>query len=306
MNTLAVALAGSLVLAGTAWSKDAVPACGYSEEPLEVPTPAPKRNRLQLLGSTPASGEAVHPATVAGVDVEYHIVDFAPGRYELVLHAAGHAPGSTSIIGDGAQGKHLLANAHGKVHLCAPLRPLFGAEGVRWPLLLHVSLQKRTGPTSFTLYAQTARLQFPSPDLSKKMLEQQKSIRSETYYMALDAVFDFRYRNEYTYNACVERFPETLATLQAPHKDWSERNAALFTRIDALQMQRFTEFVRGTDRTAEASMKSAREDFAEYLERQSDVAMRRLCAELPLVLGGEAREYIGHYLTLMDAEAPSL
>jgi len=138
------------------------------------------------------------------------------------------------------------------------------------------------------------------------MLEQQKSIRSEIYYMALDAAFDFRHRHEYTYATCVERFPETVATLQAPYQEWTERNAALFTRIDALQMQRFTEFARGTDRTAEASMKNAREDFAEYMERQTDVTMRRQCAELPLVLGGEPREYIGHYLSLIDAEAPKL
>jgi hypothetical protein len=293
-----------LVLATAAWSKEAAPACSYSEQPMEAPAPAPKRNQLLLLGSTPASGEAVHPSTVIGIDVEYHVVDFAPARYELVLHAAGLALGSTSIIGDGGSGKHLLASAHGKAHLCAPLRQLFGADGLRWPLLLHVSLQKQSGPSSFTLYAQTGRLQFPSPDLGKRVLEQQKAVRSENYYMALDAVFDFRYRNEYIYSTCVERFPETVATLQAPYKDWSERNAALFARIDALQMQRFAEFVRGTDRTAEASMKGAREDFAEHMERQSDVTMRRLCAELPLVLGGEPREFVGHYLGLIDAEAP--
>lgn len=304
MNTLAAAIAGSLLLATTAWSREVAPACSYSEQPMEAPAPAPKRNQLQLLGSTPASGEAVHPTTVLGVDVEYHIVDFAPGRYELVLHAAGLALGSTSIIGDGGEGKHLLASAHGKAHLCAPLRPLFAADGLRWPLQLHVSLQKQSGPSSFTLYAQTARLQFPSPDLSKKMLEKLQATRSETWYMALDAVFDFRYRNEYTYSTCVERFPETVATLQAPFKGWSERNAALFMRIDELQMQRFGEFVRGTNRTAEASMKGAREDFAEHMERQSDVTMRRLCAELPLVLEGEPREFVGHYLSLIDAEAP--
>ena len=66
MNNLAAALAGCLVLATTAWSKETAPACSYSEQSMEAPVPAPKRNQLQLLGSLPATGEAVHAATVLG------------------------------------------------------------------------------------------------------------------------------------------------------------------------------------------------------------------------------------------------
>ena len=99
-------------------------------------------------------------------------------------------------------------------------------------------------------------------------------------------------------------FPETVATLEAPHQQWLARNAALFARIDELQTVRYADSVRGTTGTAESQLNEARADYQKAVERQSDLNLRRSCNLLPLVLSGEPHEFVGRYLTLVDAEAP--
>jgi hypothetical protein len=82
LGALFVLVAG---LATEAASKDKSRPCVYSEHsPGSAEEPA-KRSRLVLSATTPAEGEAVHPGTVIGIDVEYHVANFAPGRYRLVI-----------------------------------------------------------------------------------------------------------------------------------------------------------------------------------------------------------------------------
>ena len=48
------------------------PVCTPSNRKGSAEEPA-KRSRLVLRATTPAEGEAVHPGTVIGIDVEYHV-----------------------------------------------------------------------------------------------------------------------------------------------------------------------------------------------------------------------------------------
>jgi len=80
--------------------------------------------------------------------------------------------------------------------------------------------------------------------------------------------------------------------------------AGLFARIDELQMQRYAGFVRGTNETVELRLNEARADFTKAMQRLSDVNLRRSCDLLPLVLTGEAHEFVGRYLSLVEAEVP--
>src|SRR5688572_19953079 len=95
--------AACLVLASqtSAWAEENPPGCEYAETPLAGPAEAPKRSRLVLLATAPAAGENVNTRSTVGIDVEYHIADFQPGVYELVVHFAEIAAGSTKIVNDG-------------------------------------------------------------------------------------------------------------------------------------------------------------------------------------------------------------
>lgn len=281
-------------------SKVKAPACVYGEHTMEAPAQAPKRSRLLLTGTAPPADAAVHPNTVLGIDVEYHVQEFEAGRYELVVHFAELVPGSTKIAGDNASEPRMLSQAHGTAHLCVPIGALFREDDVRWPLRMHISLQKRTGPRSSLLYAQTQFVSFPSPDLSAKVQRRQKQSPPDDYFYALDSVFAFREEQVSLYKGCVERFPETAATLEAPYRAWSERHAALFEQMEALQLERYTEMTRGTDQNAANRLRAARDDFVEYVDNQSDVTLRRRCAELHLVFAGEPREFIGRYLAIVN------
>jgi len=297
---LGLAALGALAFTHRAESKEKAPACVYGEQPMETPAQAPKRSRLLVTGSVPQAGEPVHPGTVLGIDVEFHVQDFEAGRYELMVHFAELVPGSTKIAGDNRGEPRMLSTAHGTAHLCVPLAALFREDDVRWPLRMHISLQKRTGPRSSLLYAQTQFVEFPSPDLSAKVQQRQKLAPPDDYYYALDSVFGFGEEHMALYKGCVERFPETAATLDAPYRAWSERNAALFEQMTALQLERYTEMTRGTDQNAANRMRAARDDYVEYVDKQSDVTLRRRCAELHLVFGGEPREFVGRYLTIVN------
>ena len=60
-----------------------------------------------LLATAPAAGEEVNTRTTVGIDVEYHIAEFQPGSYELVVHFAEIAAGSTKIVSDDNTDGHL-------------------------------------------------------------------------------------------------------------------------------------------------------------------------------------------------------
>lgn len=277
-----------------------MPECSYAETPLPVPAQAPKRSRLTLTATVPGAGEAVHPNTVIGIDVEYHVAEFEAGRYELVIHFDEFIPGSTKISGDRSGRPRFVAQAHGAAHLCAPIGAVFREETVRWPLQMHVSLQKWTGELSRTLYAQTQRIAFPSPDLSAKAQQRQKLAPSEDYYRSLDAIWNFQRENAAVYRACVDRFPEMVATLDVPYRQWTEKNAGLFAQVDALQLERHTEVTRGFTETPTERVDAMRAKFGTYLERLSDVSRRDRCADMPLIFTGEPREFVGRYLTSVN------
>jgi hypothetical protein len=297
----------ALMFGAVSYSKDKAPACTYSDKPLEAPAgSAPgsnKYSRITITATTPAAGEPVHPATVIGVDVEYHVADFQPGKLELIANFAVMTFGLNKRVGESGAGKHFLGQAHGIAHLCAPIRVLFQEKDTRWPLRMHVSLNIRSSPTSSTLYAQSGSVEWPSPDLDKAALLRQKTAPSEDYYLALDALFGFQAENSAVYRACVERFPETAALLDEPFRGWSERNGPLFARIESLQLERFTEMLRGTTSKPAESIAEERQFYVDFLGRQNDVQMRGRCAELRLKLTGEAREFVGRYIAILDEQA---
>jgi hypothetical protein len=293
----------ALIVGAPGHSKDKAPACSYSDQALEAPAVAPKYSRITITGTAPAAGEPVHRSTVIGVDVEYHLADFQPGKLELIANFAVMTFGLNKRVGESGQGKHFLAQAHGVAHLCAPIEALFLEKDTRWPLRMHVSLNTRTSPTSSTVHAQSGSLEWPSPDLGKDALLRQKTAPSEDFYLALDALFGYQAENTAVYRACVERFPETAALLDEPFRRWTERNAALFTRVEGLQLQRFTEMLRGTTGKPAESIEDERRYYGEYLARQDDVQMRSRCADLRLKLGGEAREFVGRYIAIIDEQA---
>ena len=175
MSFPSLRLLGALIVlvpgfAGAAAANDKSPPCVYADQPLAAGEEAAKRSQLLLGNTTPLAGEAVHPNTVLGIDVEYHVVDFAPGRYRLVINFAGFIPGATTTVDDNEEDR-FITQAHGKAHLCATIRGLFTKEDVRWPLQMYVSLQESKGANSSVLHAETRRVAFSSPDLGAKALE---------------------------------------------------------------------------------------------------------------------------------------
>jgi hypothetical protein len=214
LGALFVLVAG---LATEAASKDKSRPCVYSEHsPGSAEEPA-KRSRLVLSATTPAEGEAVHPGTVIGIDVEYHVANFAPGRYRLVINFSDFIPGSTTTVDD-TDGSRFITQAQGAAHLCATIRGLFPKEDVRWPLQMYVSLQESTGGRASTLHAETRRVSFPSPDLSARALERQKLAPPEDYFHALDAIFMYREEHSAVFRACVARLPDTAATFDESYR----------------------------------------------------------------------------------------
>jgi len=288
-----------LVPAFAAAAKDKSPSCAYSEQPMAAAEEPAKRSRLLLGDTTPAAGEAVHPNTVIGIDVEYHVVDFAPGRYQLVINFAGFIPGATTTVDDNDEDR-FIAQAHGKAHLCATIRGLFTKEDVRWPLQMFVSLQERKGANSSILHAETRRVAFPSPELSSKALERQKLAPPEDYFYALDAIFMYREEHAAAYRACVARLPDTATTIDEPFREWNERNRDLFEQVGALQLERYTQAYRGSDAVPEQQLQKSREEFDTYMDRQSDLALRDRCTKLRLVFTGEPGEFIGRYLRIVN------
>ena len=286
----------------TAWAKDSPPGCEYAETPLAGPADAPKRSRLVLLATAPAAGEEVNSRTTVGIDVEYHIADFQPGGYELVVHFAEIAFGSTKIVNDGKPDGRLLTQPQGRAHLCAPLGGLFREDDVRWPLQMHVSLHKRTGARSSVLYAETQRVPFPSTQISNRALQRQKESFSDEYYFSLDAILAFHDQQVATYKACVDRLPDTVAILDAPFRAWTQGHGAMFAQMEALQMQVYDEITRGTTQTAAARMAEARREFTHFLDRLSDVSLRRRCMELPIALNGEPREFVGRHIAIVNEQ----
>ena len=301
-------LGASIVLvagfATEAASKDKPPPCVYSEQPLAAAEGTAGHSRLLLTATTPAAGEAVHPNTVIGIDVEYHVVNFAPGRYQLVINFSDFIPGSTTTVDDN-EDPRFLAQAHGTAHLCATIRGLFPKEDVRWPLQMYISLQESTGARSSTLHAETRRVAFPSPDLSARAQERQKLAPPEEYFYALDAIFMYREEHAAAYRACVARLPDTAATLDEPFRAWNERNRALFQQLDALQLERYIQVFRGSAGVPEQELKEARDEFDTYMERQPDVALRNRCTRLRLVLTGEPDEFIGRFLRIVNEHVAS-
>lgn len=278
------------------------PACEFSDTVLTSPAEAPKRNRLVLLSTEPAAGQEVHPDTTIAVEVEYHIADFAPGVYELLVNFAELTPGSTKLVRDeGSQGR-FLAQAQGRARLCAPIGGLYREQDLRWPLRMHVSLQKRTGPRSTLLYSETQRVSFPSPEVPARAQKRQKDAFTDEYYLALDAIFAFHEERVAEYKACVARLPDTAAALDAPYRAWNDKHAALFAQMDALQLEVFSEITRGTNESAAARLDGVRQEFADHMERQSDVGLRRRCSLLPIVLGADPREFVGRYITIVNEQ----
>jgi hypothetical protein len=294
----------ALVCVGApSFSKDKAPACTYSDKPLDAPAESPKYSRITITSTSPAAGEPVHPDTVIGIDVEYHVADFTPGKLELLANAAVMTFGLNISLGDRAQGQHFLGQAHGIAHLCAPIRGLFLQKNTRWPLRIHVSLNSQERANFTTLHAESGSLEWPSPDLDKAALLRQKTAPPEDYYLALDTLFAFQVENTAVHKVCVERFPETAPLLDDPFRSWNERNAPLFARIESLQMQRYTEMLRGTNGNAAERLERGRHFYDDYLARQDDVQMRARCTELRLKLGGEAHEFVGRYIRILDEQA---
>jgi hypothetical protein len=293
---LAVALLGAVGM-NAAWAAKP-PACVYSEEALP-PQPV-DRSSVRLLGTQPAVGDPVRKATQIGIDVEYHVHEFTPGAYRLIVHFAELVPGSTTIVGDDVAGGRWLANAHGKAHLCAPVAGLFREDDVRFPLEMYVSLQKANGPRSWLLYGETRKVSFPSPDANAQMLERTRLAPSMEFYASLDLAFGFHEENVAGYEACVARFPETREWLDASYQSWTQQHAAVFKQVHDLQMERFTQATRNSNTNADTRLKETRDSYKDFMERQTDIRLRDRCVEFGLVFTGEPRQFIGRYLGVID------
>jgi hypothetical protein len=300
-------IAATLVFAlglvgGPLAAKEKPAACVYSDEALPEPAEKHSRSGVTLIASSPAGGEPVHPSTVIAVDVEYYLQGPNPGEHRLSVNFAELMPSSSTYVSDPKNGEPALRHAQGRAHLCVPIGLLFRADRVRWPLEMFVSLQKANGPRSFLLLGETRRLRFPSPDLSAKTLERVKLSPPVDYYRALEAAFAHVAENTAAYAACVARFPESRDTLDEPFKGWKERNAAVIQQLDQLELERLREEVRGTTANADAELRDKRQRYDDFMQRQADVNLRSRCVTLHLIFAGDAPEFIGRYLRIINED----
>jgi hypothetical protein len=277
VHVVAAALTFGMPLARATDAPAPAQACQYREEPQveSAAKPAGKdKSRVTLLAVNPAEGSEVRADSILELDVEFHVANFAPEKFFLMV--GFQTVTGTMSPGDGGKDDFpLLKTPSGKVHLCVPLKEVYEHLGVRWPLSMQVSLNEQM-PGYSQIQTQSRKASLNSVDVPASALEYQKTAPSEEVQQAIMMVFGHIEMQGALNKVCPARFPDMQTKFVRTYRAWESRNAANIKLIHELQYESFTTTMRSPAAAAMA-FDGAREAQTRFLSAFKDPELRGQC-----------------------------
>jgi hypothetical protein len=252
-------------------------ACQYREEPRVEPAAEAARkdkSRVTLLTVSPAEGTEVRADSILELDVEFHIANFAPEKFFLMV-GFPTVSGSMSPGDGGKDDFRLLNTPSGKVHLCVPLREVYEHPGVRWPLSMEVSLNEQFSSHS-QIHTKSRKASLNSVDVPAGALELQNSAPPDAVQQAITMVFGHIEMNGSLNKLCPARFPDLQTKFVKTYRAWELRNAANIKLIQELQYEIFRTSMR-TPTAAAMAFDGARVAQMKFFGSLKDSELRGHC-----------------------------
>jgi hypothetical protein len=248
-------------------------ACQYREEPQDNPVADAEgkdKSRVTLIAVSPPEGSEVRADSILDVDVEFHVANFAPEKFFLMV-------GFQTVTGTMSPGDHVnrLKTPSGKVHLCVPLKEVYEHPGVRWPLSMQVSLNEQF-PEYSQIQTQSRTAILNSVDVPASALEYQKAAPPEDVQQAIMMVFSHIEMQGALNKVCPARFPDMQTKFVKTYRAWESRNAANIKQIHELQFESFSTTMRSPTAAAMA-FDGARAAQMRFLNGLKESDLRRQC-----------------------------
>jgi hypothetical protein len=250
--------------------------CVYREEPAPAPGSSVdgKKNRVTLLAVSPTEGAEVRAESMIEVDVEYHVANFVPDKFYLVVQ---FPTVSSSWTSPGTGDWPKLQSPSGKVHLCVPLEEMYESRSIRWPLSFVVRLHEQF-PEYSHLLADSRSVPLNSVDVPAGALKRQEEAMPEDVQRALMSLFDFVEQNGAMHKVCPERFADLQAGFIKTFRGWETRNAAHIRQIQEMQYAAYLENF-GNAAAAARAFDVTREASVRYLNELKAAELRKYCEE---------------------------
>ena len=226
--------------------------CVPGEMPIDQTQPASSSVKVQVFN--PPNDEAVDAASVVGVEAEYHLAEFADGKYSV--HFAFAALSSSVGVG-GPENQHRpLPYPSGRIRVCLPLRELYEAGRVRWPLEVFAVLNRNLGKSETGLgdihqeVARSNAVTLNSVNPAGDVQKNQAAGVTAAYRDAVTALNLTILRMQALGEVC-PRFSDLEAQFDAAYQGWRSRNEAL---IDQLREQQLDLYERDMGRRVQANL----------------------------------------------------
>jgi hypothetical protein len=213
--------------------------CAYHEEPAPAPGASVDvgKHRVTLLAVSPKEGAEVRADSVIEIDVEYHVANFLPDKFYLVVQ---FPTVSLNWASPGTGDWPKLQSPSGKVHLCVPLKEMYESRSVRWPLSLVVRLLEQF-PEYSQLKTESRSVPLNSVDVPAGALKRQAEAMPEDVQRALMSLFGFVEQKGAMHKICSERFADLQAGFIKTFRAWETRNAVYIRQIQEMQYAAYLE-----------------------------------------------------------------
>lgn len=217
----------------------AVAKCLPGEEtPLvENGTPAGARESwVTLKVIDPPNNQAVNADSVIGVEIEFRVADFEPGKHHLMVMFPSLV---SSMSPGGPDESHELRHAAGRVRLCVPLREVYENSRVRWPLQVYAVVQEQLPPPAaggrtYQQVVASASESLNSVDAPRATLRAQSATVNPEYRDAVGALSQTISQIEAAGQVC-PGVQDLAVEFQAAYGGWVSRNAPVVERVRRLQ-----------------------------------------------------------------------
>jgi hypothetical protein len=229
---IAIAMAQAMPLAARAAGS-----CVPSEQPSPPPAAGTPKSFVRMQLVDPANGGAVDAGSVLVVDVDYAVADFEPGQYGLMVYFSALVSFTSPA---GPEGRYELPRGSGRVRLCVPLRDIYAAPRLRWPLQMYVSLNKRQENVSpkfsamFAPVANSERVSLNSVAPPRETERRQADAVDDMYRDAVTVVTGMIVNREAAGLRC-SQVPELEVEFTAAHRGWMSRNQPVIDHVSTLQ-----------------------------------------------------------------------
>ena len=241
--------------------------CQQVQEPGSA-TVKVKESSIALVAVEPLAGGDVRRETIITVDLEYRIAGFEAGRFFVM--ATFPTFGNRAMSPGEEKDRLFLESAAGKLRLCVPLKEVYEAEDVSFPLRMRLSLYRAEGDGTSVAVTSMRSLQFQSPDAPGRNLELQAARPPQEYYDALTQVSGFLNGRSALYKTCIERFPARQPTLTPAYRAWEGRH------MEQIEMVSLAQFGANLEHA------SGRADIAARIEDTQAKSLREFHARMPV------------------------